>query len=93
MYRSAAYAMLVSYAGKTVCHALLGVYVSLELLNLHFFQLLDADLTSVNLSSLQMLMSNRKRDRVNGPADVQKAADLGMKGATEDDNPDFRYVL
>lgn len=28
VYRSAAYAMLVSYAGKTVCHALLGLYVS-----------------------------------------------------------------
>lgn len=36
-----------------------------------------------------MLNSNRKRDRL-GPADPKKAADLGMQGKTEDENPDFR---
>ncbi|CDZ97793.1 Permease of the major facilitator superfamily [Phaffia rhodozyma] len=66
VYRSAAYAMLASYGGKTVAHILLGVY---------------------------MYYSNKKRDRVFGPADPQKAADLGMQGKTEHENPDFRYVL
>lgn len=40
-----------------------------------------------------MFRENRRRDRENGPADVKKAAELGMKNVTENNNPDFRYVL
>jgi hypothetical protein len=38
-----------------------------------------------------MWRENRKRDAL-GPADPVKAADAGMRGLTEDENPDFRYV-
>ena len=85
--------MLASYGGKTVCHALLGVYVSsISTFLFRLSSLADFLFFSPSLHFLQMLMSNRKRDRL-GPADPKRAADLGMQGKTEDENPDFRYVL
>jgi len=40
-----------------------------------------------------MWRENKRRDRVYGPANPLQAADNGMKGMTESENTDFRYVL
>ncbi|ORX95664.1 major facilitator superfamily domain-containing protein [Clohesyomyces aquaticus] len=40
-----------------------------------------------------MFMSNRRRDRVYGPANKTASDEAGMRDSTEFENKDFRYVL
>ncbi|KAH8179566.1 major facilitator superfamily protein [Sarocladium implicatum] len=40
-----------------------------------------------------MLLSNRRRDRVYGPADKEASNEAGMRDQTEFENKNFRYVL
>ena len=44
----------------------------------------------VNISSPQMLRSNRSRDKQYGPADPKISADNGMQGMTDKYNTHFR---
>lgn len=40
-----------------------------------------------------MLIVNRRRDSVYGPADKSRSDEAGMQDYTEFENKDFRYVL
>ena len=40
-----------------------------------------------------MMHSNRRRDRVYGPADKEVSNEAGMQDQTEFENKNFRYVL
>lgn len=39
-----------------------------------------------------LFTSNRRRDRVYGPADKEASGEAGMRDLTEFENKDFRYV-
>ena len=40
-----------------------------------------------------MIYSNKRRDRVYGPANKEASNEAGMQDKTEFENKDFRYVL
>lgn len=42
---------------------------------------------------LYMFMSNRRRDRIYGPANKEASNEAGMLDETEFENKNFRYVL
>jgi hypothetical protein len=84
-YRGATIGLLVGYAIKAGCHALLlGTFLRVKQYK---------RITMLTYSTGYMFVVNRRRDRVYGPANKEESDEAGMQDQTEFQNKNFRYVL